>query len=80
MAVLEEQTVAARAAEFEEVLADVRTKVTEYGFTKRDIFGRGRSRRFRFRALLDRGIHCLKVSPSFLEHVLRQPSNKQSRE
>ncbi|MCP3728711.1 H-NS histone family protein [Paraburkholderia sp. CNPSo 3272] len=45
MAVLEEQAAAARAAEFEGVLADVRTKVTEYGFTERDIFGRGRGGR-----------------------------------
>ena len=42
MAVLEEQAAAARAAEFEDVLADIRAKVTEYALTKRDIFGLGR--------------------------------------
>ncbi|WP_322069494.1 H-NS histone family protein [Paraburkholderia bannensis] len=47
MAELEVQAAAARAAEFEEVLADVRAKVAEYGFTERDIFGsrRGRPRK-----------------------------------
>jgi DNA-binding protein H-NS len=42
MAALEEQAEAARAAEYEEVLADVRAKVADYGFTEREIFGRGR--------------------------------------
>ncbi|WP_028209049.1 H-NS histone family protein [Paraburkholderia nodosa] len=40
MAALEEQAAAARAAEFEAVLADIRVKVVEYGLTERDIFGR----------------------------------------
>ena len=44
MARLEEQAAVARAAEFEEVLADIRAKVADYGFTERDIFGRGRGR------------------------------------
>ncbi|CAB4048675.1 hypothetical protein LMG9964_02316 [Paraburkholderia phenoliruptrix] len=39
MAALEEQAAAARAAEYEEVLADIRAKVADYGFTERDIFG-----------------------------------------
>ncbi|WP_028209103.1 H-NS histone family protein [Paraburkholderia nodosa] len=46
MAALEEQAAAARAAEYEEVLADIRAKVADYGFTERDIFGlrrRGRT-------------------------------------
>lgn len=43
MAELEAQAAAARAAEFEEVLADIREKVIAYGFTERDIFGRRRS-------------------------------------
>lgn len=45
MAELAEQVAAARAAEFQEVLADIRAKVAEYGFTERDIFGRGRGGR-----------------------------------
>ncbi|WP_321941591.1 H-NS histone family protein [Paraburkholderia tropica] len=47
MAELEVQAAAARAAEFDEVLADVRAKVAEYGFTERDVFGsrRGRPRK-----------------------------------
>ncbi|MEX3925159.1 H-NS histone family protein [Paraburkholderia sp. BR10936] len=45
MAALEEQAAAARAAEFEEVLADIRAKVADYGFTERDIFGRRRGGR-----------------------------------
>jgi DNA-binding protein H-NS len=44
MAELEAQAVAARAAEFQEVLADIRAKVVDYGFTEQDIFGRGRGR------------------------------------
>ncbi|WP_322092867.1 H-NS histone family protein [Paraburkholderia bannensis] len=47
MAELEAQAAVARAAEFDEVLADIRAKVNEYGFTERDIFGarRGRPRK-----------------------------------
>lgn len=45
MAALEEQAAMARAAEFDEVLADIRLKVAEYGFTARDIFGRARRAR-----------------------------------
>ncbi|MGF6723363.1 DNA-binding protein H-NS [Paraburkholderia sp. GAS41] len=45
MAVLEEQAAMARAAEFDEVLADIRLKIAEYGFTARDIFGRARGAR-----------------------------------
>src|SRR5215469_4136225 len=45
MAALEEQAAAARVAEFEEVLADIRAKVAEYGFSERDIFGRRRGTR-----------------------------------
>ncbi|WP_322060009.1 H-NS histone family protein [Paraburkholderia sp. J63] len=44
MAELEAQAAAARAAEFQEILADIRAKVAEYGFTEHDIFGRGRGR------------------------------------
>ncbi|HKR40439.1 MAG TPA: H-NS histone family protein [Paraburkholderia sp.] len=44
MAELEEQAAAARSAEFEAVVADIRAKVAEYGITERDIFGRGRRR------------------------------------
>lgn len=44
MAELEAQAAAARAAEFQEVLADIRAKVADYGFTEQDIFGRGRGR------------------------------------
>lgn len=43
MAELEAQADAARAAESADVLADIRAKVADYGFTERDIFGRGRS-------------------------------------
>lgn len=45
MAALEAQAAAARAAEFDEVLADIRAKVVDFGFTERDIFGRGRGGR-----------------------------------
>lgn len=47
MAELEAQAAAVRAAEFEEVLADIRATVADYGFTERDIFGarRGRPRK-----------------------------------
>lgn len=44
MAALEQQTEAARLAEFQAVLDDIRAKVIEYGFTERDIFGRRRPR------------------------------------
>jgi DNA-binding protein H-NS len=44
MAEHEKQAAAARAAEFEEVLADIRAKVAEYGYSERDIFRRGRGR------------------------------------
>lgn len=44
MAELEAKAAAARAAEFQEVLADIRAKVADYGFTEQDIFGRGRGR------------------------------------
>lgn len=40
MAELQVQLTAARQAEFQMVLEDVRTKVAEYGFTEREIFGR----------------------------------------
>ncbi|WP_081723664.1 H-NS histone family protein [Paraburkholderia mimosarum] len=39
------RTTSARLAEFEEVLADIRAKVADYGFTERDIFGRRRGTR-----------------------------------
>lgn len=39
----------------------------------------GRSGRFRFRALLNRGIHRQKIALSFLDYVFRQPPNEQSR-
>ncbi|MFP3710202.1 H-NS histone family protein [Paraburkholderia sp. SIMBA_009] len=42
MAELEAQAAAARETEFQEVLADIRAKVSECGFTEQDIFGRGR--------------------------------------
>jgi DNA-binding protein H-NS len=43
-AALEEQA-AARAAECEEVLADIRGRVADYGFAEQDIFGRRRGGR-----------------------------------
>ncbi|MEM5404861.1 H-NS histone family protein [Paraburkholderia sp. BR10937] len=45
MAALEEQAASARLAEIEEVLADIRAKVADYGFTERDVFGRRRGTR-----------------------------------
>jgi DNA-binding protein H-NS len=42
LAELEEQVETARAAEIQEVLADIRAKVAVSGFAERDIFGRGR--------------------------------------
>jgi DNA-binding protein H-NS len=44
MAALEQQTEAARLAEFQAVLEDIRAKVVVYGITERDIFGRRRPR------------------------------------
>ena len=41
MAALGKQA-AARAAVYDEVLADIRAKVADYGFNERDIFGRPR--------------------------------------
>jgi DNA-binding protein H-NS len=41
--VLAEKAEAARLAEFQAVLDDVRAKVVEYGITEKDIFGRRRS-------------------------------------
>ena len=46
----------------------------------REISRRVRSGRSRFRTLLDRGIHCPKVSLSFIGDILRQPPDEQSRE
>ncbi|MEM5316502.1 H-NS histone family protein [Paraburkholderia sp. JHI869] len=47
IAELEIQASAVRQQEFEAVLADIRTKVAEFGYTPRDIFGsrRGRTKR-----------------------------------
>ncbi|WP_028218861.1 H-NS histone family protein [Paraburkholderia oxyphila] len=42
LAELQGQVTAARQAEFQTVLEDVRTKVAEYGFTEQEIFGRRR--------------------------------------
>ncbi|MFP4896706.1 H-NS family nucleoid-associated regulatory protein [Paraburkholderia sp. EG304] len=44
MAELEAQAAMARAAEFQEVLAEIRAKVADYGFTEQDIFGRASGR------------------------------------
>lgn len=41
---LAEKAEAARLAEFQTVLDDVRAKVAEYGITEKDIFGRQRAR------------------------------------
>ncbi|MBR8173732.1 H-NS histone family protein [Burkholderia cenocepacia] len=41
---LAEKAEAARLAEFQAVLDEVRAKVAEYGITERDIFGRQRAR------------------------------------
>ncbi|WP_321898906.1 H-NS histone family protein [Paraburkholderia heleia] len=45
LAELERQAAIARQQEFETVLADIRAKVAEFGYTQQDIFGsrRGRS-------------------------------------
>ncbi|WP_421079152.1 H-NS histone family protein [Paraburkholderia sp. A1RO-5] len=45
MAELQVQLTAARQAEFQMVLEDIRAKVAEYGFTEQEVFGRraGRS-------------------------------------
>jgi DNA-binding protein H-NS len=44
MAALAEQTEAARAAEFQAIVNDIRAKVSEYGITEKDIFGSRRGR------------------------------------
>jgi DNA-binding protein H-NS len=44
IAELESQAAAARQAEFQAVLEDIRAKVAEYGITERDIFGSRRGR------------------------------------
>jgi len=44
IASLKEQAEAARAAELESVIADIRIKVAEYGITSKDIFGHGPGR------------------------------------
>jgi DNA-binding protein H-NS len=44
IAALKKQAEAARAAELEAVIADIRIKVAEYGITPKDIFGHGRGR------------------------------------
>ncbi|VWB32064.1 H-NS histone family protein [Burkholderia lata] len=44
MQALAEQTEAARVAEFDAVVADIRTKIAEYGITEKDIFGKQRGR------------------------------------
>ncbi|WP_175691773.1 H-NS histone family protein [Burkholderia anthina] len=43
LAKLEAETEAARVAELEAVLADIREKVTEYGITPDQVFGRKRA-------------------------------------
>lgn len=43
LAKLQEETEAARIAELEEVVADIRVKVAEYGITPEQIFGRQRA-------------------------------------
>ncbi|MCA8023594.1 H-NS histone family protein [Burkholderia metallica] len=42
MEALAEQAEAARIAEFQAVVEEIRAKVTEYGITEKDIFGRQR--------------------------------------
>ncbi|MBR8235731.1 H-NS histone family protein [Burkholderia sp. AU42008] len=44
MDALAEKAEAARAAEFQAVVDDIRTKVAEYGITEKDIFGTRRGR------------------------------------
>ncbi|KVM68020.1 DNA-binding protein [Burkholderia ubonensis] len=44
MDALAEKTEAARIAEFQAVVDDIRAKVVEYGVTEKDIFGARRSR------------------------------------
>jgi len=44
IAELESQAAAVRQQEFETVLADIREKVAEFGYTPRDIFGSRRGR------------------------------------
>nr|WP_057927173.1 H-NS histone family protein [Burkholderia ambifaria] len=41
---LTEKTEAARVAEFQSVVDEIRAKVVEYGITEKDIFGRKQSR------------------------------------
>ncbi|VWC19124.1 DNA-binding protein [Burkholderia arboris] len=44
MDALAEQAEAARIAELQTVIADIRVKVAEYGITEKDIFGKQRGR------------------------------------
>lgn len=44
MAALAEQTEAARAAEFQTIVDDIRAKVAEFGISEKDIFGARRGR------------------------------------
>lgn len=44
LAELESQAAIARQQEFETVLADIRAKVAEFGYTQQDIFGSRRGR------------------------------------
>ncbi|AOK45334.1 H-NS family nucleoid-associated regulatory protein [Burkholderia vietnamiensis] len=44
MGALAEKAEAARVAEFQAVIDDIRSKVAEYGITEKDIFGTRRSR------------------------------------
>lgn len=44
LAELESQAAVARQQEFETVLADIRAKVAEFGYTQQDIFGSRRGR------------------------------------
>ncbi|ABB05646.1 H-NS family nucleoid-associated regulatory protein [Burkholderia lata] len=44
MDALAEQTEAARVAEFQAVVEEIRAKVAEYGVTEKDIFGKQRGR------------------------------------
>lgn len=47
LAALTEKAEAARAAEFHQILAEIRAKVVEYGITEKDIFGVRRGRQGR---------------------------------
>jgi DNA-binding protein H-NS len=44
LAELENQAAAVRQQEYDSVLADIRAKVVEFGYTERDIFGSHRGR------------------------------------